>query len=319
MLTRRANSYSRGFTLIELLVVIAIIAILAAILFPVFAQARAAAYKTVDISNFRQVTMAHNMYASDNGDTMPMSNMGPSTIGWGYGPPDRVPGQQMMPYVKNIDVFFTGMDPWTSDKNRIIRDHLSYTSAAFPMEERRMYSLMVRSHVGYNYLFFSPWRIVSGRATSYALNISEIGNPSGTIMWGSSLWDRNAGGTPVGAGNWVIEAPCDRDSAGQPLRPRRQFMPPPMGDGTGYQYTNGWCLNNCTPSSYWLSYGGLWPWHNQARTGTQPGLKDGHVIVGNADGSVRSMPIRRTLAGCIPQGTLEGRVNDPAQYMWDLD
>ncbi len=44
----------RAFTLIELLVVIAIIAILAALLFPVFAQAKAAAKKTVDISNFKQ-------------------------------------------------------------------------------------------------------------------------------------------------------------------------------------------------------------------------------------------------------------------------
>jgi prepilin-type N-terminal cleavage/methylation domain-containing protein len=56
---------SRAFTLIELLVVIAIIAILAAILFPVFAQARASARKTTCLSNFRQITMAMLMYTSD--------------------------------------------------------------------------------------------------------------------------------------------------------------------------------------------------------------------------------------------------------------
>jgi len=55
----------RGFTLIELLVVIAIIAILAAILFPVFAQARAAARKTVCLSNFKQIGTAMLMYAGD--------------------------------------------------------------------------------------------------------------------------------------------------------------------------------------------------------------------------------------------------------------
>src|SRR5580704_12525750 len=54
-----------GFTLIELLVVIAIIAILAAILFPVFAQARAKARQTTCISNQRQIALALAMYRSD--------------------------------------------------------------------------------------------------------------------------------------------------------------------------------------------------------------------------------------------------------------
>src|SRR6186997_586733 len=58
----------RAFTLIELLVVIAIIAILAAILFPVFAQAKAAAKKTDAISNTKQVTLAAKMYNNDNDD-----------------------------------------------------------------------------------------------------------------------------------------------------------------------------------------------------------------------------------------------------------
>lgn len=56
---------TRGFTLIELLVVIAIIAILAAILFPVFAQARAAARKTVCISNEKQMGTSMMMYVQD--------------------------------------------------------------------------------------------------------------------------------------------------------------------------------------------------------------------------------------------------------------
>src|SRR5256885_5331095 len=59
---------SRAFTLIELLVVIAIIAILAAILFPVFAQAREAARKTTCLSNLKQLGIGMQMYASDNDD-----------------------------------------------------------------------------------------------------------------------------------------------------------------------------------------------------------------------------------------------------------
>jgi prepilin-type N-terminal cleavage/methylation domain-containing protein len=63
----------RGFTLIELLVVIAIVAILAAILFPVFAQAKNAARKTQCLSNQRQIGTAVQMYAGDQGGTMPLT------------------------------------------------------------------------------------------------------------------------------------------------------------------------------------------------------------------------------------------------------
>src|SRR5579859_8136114 len=60
----------KAFTLIELLVVIAIIAILAAILFPVFAQAKEAAKKTSCLSNQKQIALAWPMYANDYDDTM---------------------------------------------------------------------------------------------------------------------------------------------------------------------------------------------------------------------------------------------------------
>jgi len=60
----------KAFTLIELLVVIAIIAILAAILFPVFAQAKLAAKKTSDLANMKQLGTASIMYAGDYDDTM---------------------------------------------------------------------------------------------------------------------------------------------------------------------------------------------------------------------------------------------------------
>ena len=62
----------KGFTLIELLVVIAIIAILAAILFPVFARARAKAQMTSCLNNIKQITLAMLMYADDNDETFPI-------------------------------------------------------------------------------------------------------------------------------------------------------------------------------------------------------------------------------------------------------
>jgi prepilin-type N-terminal cleavage/methylation domain-containing protein/prepilin-type processing-associated H-X9-DG protein len=65
----RSRSSQRGFTLIELLVVIAIIAILAAILFPVFAKAREKARQITCTSNVKQISLAFMMYAQDNDET----------------------------------------------------------------------------------------------------------------------------------------------------------------------------------------------------------------------------------------------------------
>ena len=69
--------HRRGFTLIELLVVIAIIAILAAILFPVFAQARAKARQTTCLSNNKQVGLAVLMYTQDYDETLPFAATNP--------------------------------------------------------------------------------------------------------------------------------------------------------------------------------------------------------------------------------------------------
>ena len=62
----------KGFTLIELLVVIAIIAILAAILFPVFAQAREKARQTSCLSNLKQIGTATMLYADDYDECLPL-------------------------------------------------------------------------------------------------------------------------------------------------------------------------------------------------------------------------------------------------------
>src|SRR5262245_33721607 len=67
----------RAFTLIELLVVIAIIAILAAILFPVFAQAKAAAKKSAELSNFKQIGTATAIYVTDYDDRYFFAEMFP--------------------------------------------------------------------------------------------------------------------------------------------------------------------------------------------------------------------------------------------------
>ncbi|HEY3396673.1 MAG TPA: prepilin-type N-terminal cleavage/methylation domain-containing protein [Armatimonadota bacterium] len=96
----------KGFTLIELLVVIAIIAILAAILFPVFARARMKAQQSNCLSNMKQIALGNAMYMSDNDQKVinfPANWMTPS---WTSTTNSVTPQMYcLMPYVKNIQIF----------------------------------------------------------------------------------------------------------------------------------------------------------------------------------------------------------------------
>src|SRR5947207_4918549 len=91
----------RGFTLIELLVVIAIIAILAAILFPVFAQAREKARQTVCLSRMKDFGMADNMYLQDYDETFPAYWAGGNGASWVW---------KLRPYLAKVVGKDTGSD-----------------------------------------------------------------------------------------------------------------------------------------------------------------------------------------------------------------
>ena len=97
-----------GFTLIELLVVIAIIAILAAILFPVFAKAREKARQISCVSNLRQIGIGILQYVQDNDENYPTGSQGSLGQGWA-GP--------VYPYLKSTAVFKCPDDPTTSQTN----------------------------------------------------------------------------------------------------------------------------------------------------------------------------------------------------------
>ena len=111
----------RGFTLIELLVVIAIIAILAAILFPVFSRARDRARLASCVSNMRQILLAERMYSDDYDGLYPAYRpMGPPFYSGHPGPgelqwcwwletPDLIP--LLTPYCKNTQIFRCPSDP----------------------------------------------------------------------------------------------------------------------------------------------------------------------------------------------------------------
>lgn len=126
----RARSKQKAFTLIELLVVIAIIAILAAILFPVFAQAREAARKASCQSNLKQIGSGWMMYVQDYDEITPMSAWTTEGKGDGW---RAIPFYRIQPYVKNFGVMLCPSDavPWLNyDDHDLPRDGGHGTPAA---------------------------------------------------------------------------------------------------------------------------------------------------------------------------------------------
>ena len=116
-LTRR---FARAFTLIELLVVIAIIAILAAILFPVFAQAKASAQVTQGMSNVRNLGLAMQLYMNDTDDVYCLAayQAGETTVLW---------HDMLDPYVKNKQIWLCpGSRLKTTDANGAPTSHFGY-------------------------------------------------------------------------------------------------------------------------------------------------------------------------------------------------
>ena len=133
----------RAFTLIELLVVIAIIAILAAILFPVFARAKMAAKASASLSNAKQTTLAIIMYGADANDKFPLTtawNTGNDPLGFGAGETYSTWVYLIQPYVKNAELFQDTLAP-----------SVTYTQWS------RTVLLSLQPTYGYNYTCLSPF------------------------------------------------------------------------------------------------------------------------------------------------------------------
>jgi prepilin-type N-terminal cleavage/methylation domain-containing protein/prepilin-type processing-associated H-X9-DG protein len=197
----RANR--SGFTLIELLVVIAIIAILAAILFPVFAQAREKARQTACLSNMKQQGTAVMMYSQDYDETLP--------CWWVAHPNTDLPAGwndtwywyvQVLPYVKNRDVFRCPSASGPAGY-KAVDGHIPDIGEVFDPSERDAQGRLVRSWnvgtggYGWNACFISTQQMtvrgsIVGNPTG--MSLASLTRPAQTIMIGEILKATNAAG-----------------------------------------------------------------------------------------------------------------------------
>ncbi len=185
----------KAFTLIELLVVIAIIAILAAMLFPVFTQAKLQAKKTQSINNVRQIAMASMMYLSDNDETtMPLywydpANLSePTSRGFYYW------GLLLHPYTKSYDVLLCpqdrGDDPSLADPDGRGRFD--------PKSQYKAYILGANPSYGLNFRYLNQTLNTPSPNRYVGINSGVLANPSSTVMFGeATMKDKTIpGGAP---------------------------------------------------------------------------------------------------------------------------
>lgn len=215
----------RAFTLIELLVVIAIIAILAAILFPVFAQAKAAAKDSVALSNVKQLGLGCLMYAGDSDDVFPLATKieGDSFTTWQF---------MIQPYAKSYQVMLHPKLPAPpSDTN----------SAAWFYQTAAHFGMPTRGAANTSYVAPSG----TNPGNYYFKSSSQTGGET-------RLLEGIAGNGVEAGASWAYQADAPSLSTSSVNNPSDQIM---VTEAGGWDMTWGF-ITDMPMNSYFS--GGLW-------------------------------------------------------------
>lgn len=286
-----------AFTLIELLVVIAIIAILAAILFPVFAQAKAAAKRTASLSNAKQLSLGILQYAAANNDGFVLGDS------WGGRSVDaRITlgglnwknwSQLVAPFVKNDDLWDDPLAP-----------AYKYDPALANQQVKYLYEAKNASY-GYNSTWLAPVTdgatagtfVHTGKSQSALANVAQTvlmtsswAQPESTLAYNSVRW--------FGAGSMTWAARVD---------------PPDCNSLPQYCFGN-WGTGGNTYTTLRQSY------EAGAQTGGVAVRANNGTIVVFADGHAARLSIGALAAGTtwskdVVNSTVA--VNDESKYLWD--
>lgn len=300
----QSGSKTRAFTLIELLVVIAIIAILAAILFPVFAQAKLAAKRSASLSNSKQIGTSIQMYNTDYDDNYPVWGS------WGSLDPDAWKEYDnfsswvlaVYPYVKNGGIWgspLQGSLVKSGETDRLAASR--YTT------------------YGYNYTYLCPTPSTVSLANPQPISSTAVGNPAETVLLvertGRENYDDKPVKKPPKEGHpgtivyWLTVATAEAPDCATARASKQIDIDCADGWGVGSVYND------------YLKNGE----DNGAFTGGIPFKKrgaEGGITVAWTDGHSKYVS-----AGALANGTnwnYKSRmsdvfVTDPSKYVWDAN
>ncbi len=250
------SSNRRAFTLIELLVVIAIIAILAAILFPVFAQAREKARGVSCLSNTKQIGLALIMYAQDYDETFPLAYGWYPGSGWADNFYMDVPAdwQGSGPHYTELMRAF-----WANSCRPYIKSDALYKCPSSP--EVRLDGNSYDAPL-------KPWTDITYTYNGLlmSLTLSEIAAPSYLPM----LWEGFGKASPAGDSSSAPKLYCPDPNA--PCH----YVPPSTSCGDTYTTTNGvisYVATNTVNGQQSYNYGTAWVHTN----GMNFVISDGHA------------------------------------------
>lgn len=207
------RSKNRAFTLIELLVVIAIIAILAAILFPVFAQAKLAAKKTQSLSNIKELGLATQMYLNDFDDRYTPAFNGATPNGdWGEYTSTGVDlhnhwHHNILPYIKTIEIFESPVD---SLGGKVLNSATTWAGVGISYATNGYLSGWNSGFNLHGPMGVQGWQgwLNSADGQMGSLNSGQITQPAGTILLAEQDADDVQKTNPCcGGGNWSAFGP----------------------------------------------------------------------------------------------------------------